>query len=47
MAEKAHLERSGRVIDRVLTKPVQLMDLRRAIAEVMSEPITPKLPAFA
>ena len=47
MAEKAHLERSGRVIDRMLTKPVQLTDLRRAIAEVMSEPITPKLPAFA
>jgi signal transduction histidine kinase len=38
---------TSRVISCVLQKPLQLVELRRAIAEVMSEPTTPQLPAFA
>ncbi|MGH8163464.1 MAG: hybrid sensor histidine kinase/response regulator, partial [Rhodanobacteraceae bacterium] len=38
---------SSRVINRVLKKPAQLIELRHAIAEVMIDPTTLHLPVFA
>lgn len=38
--------KGSRVVDRIVTKPVQLTDLRQAIAEVMCESITPQMPAL-
>ncbi|HMJ06926.1 MAG TPA: response regulator [Chthoniobacterales bacterium] len=37
---------ASRVIDRVLAKPVSMIDLRRAIAEVMSDSVPSDLPAL-
>ena len=36
----------GRVIDSILAKPVSLVDLRRAVAEVMSDLVPPDLPVL-
>ncbi|MEO6873148.1 MAG: response regulator [Chthoniobacterales bacterium] len=46
MAERGATSTS-RVVDRILTKPVSLIDLRRAIAEVMTESVAPGMPALA
>ncbi len=46
MAERPAASAS-RVVDRALTKPVSLVDLRRAIAEVMTDSVAPGMPAIA
>jgi CheY-like chemotaxis protein len=38
---------ASRVVDRVLTKPISGLDLRRAVAEVMTESLAPGMPALA